>query len=102
MPYQIILFSKVELFIDSLPGNDIAKIKRTLQSLEAADFQLIHVKTLASPVKELIIDEYRIIFFIQEPYIYGIGAFIKKTDKTPRKEIRNAIRMCKLISRREN
>ena len=55
--------------------------------MESGDFESLEIKTLKTPIKELIIKRYRLLFFINKDLIYFVNAFMKKTQKTPKNEI---------------
>ncbi len=88
--YTIQVLDKVSRFIDELSDTDKAKVLAAVTVL-ATDFDAVFTKLLRSPVRELIVKRYRIIFFIQDETIYLVGGFIKKSQKTPRREIENAL-----------
>ena len=48
-------------------------------------------------IKELIVKNYRFIFFIEKHDTYFVRAFIKKTRKAPRREIEAAEKIHKMI-----
>ena len=87
----------VKKFISTLPDVDQGKINAVVTALESGDFESVYVKTLKTPIKELIIKKYRFIFFIHKSTLYFVGAFIKKSAKTPKREIENAVRIYKMI-----
>lgn len=95
--YFALFFDSVRDFIETLPNNDQGKINATVVAMESGDFESSYIKTLRTPIKELIIKKYRIVFFIHQNTIYFIGAFIKKSAKTPKKEIENAEKIYKII-----
>lgn len=95
--YFVLFLQNVKDFIETLPSEDQGKINATITSIELGSFESIYIKTVRTPIKELIIKKYRIIFFIHHTTIYFIGAFVKKTAKTPSKEIKNAEKIYKII-----
>ncbi len=88
--YHAIRFDSVTEFLEELPRNDAAKILAGVSKLEQGDFQSSYIKTLRGPLKELIVKQYRVIFFIHEHSIFLVCAFRKKSKKTPRGEIEYA------------
>ena len=88
--YQVVILTSIEKFISEIPSFDKEKILASIACIQEGDFQSVYIKTLKSPIKELIVKKYRLIFFIDGKIIYFIEAFIKKTAKTPRIEIGNA------------
>ena len=95
--YFALFFDDVRNFIETLPNDDQGKINATVVTMESGNFESIYIKTLKGPIKELIIKKYRLIFFINQNIIYFIGVFIKKSTKTPKKEIENAKKIYKTI-----
>ena len=95
--YHIFFFDPVNDFLKGLPETERAKILATTDTMKSGNFHSLRVKTLKTPIKELIIKQYRFIFFINENIIHFVGAFIKKSAKTPRKEIQRAERIYKLV-----
>ena len=95
--YLALFLEDVRIFIDMLPNEDQGKINATTIAMESGDFESIYIKTLKTPIKELIIKKYRLIFFIHKNTIYFIRAFVKKSQKTPKKEMENAEKIYKII-----
>ena len=87
MKYKIFFLNRVNDFISKIPENDRAKINAARVTMESGDFESLEIKTLKTPIKELIIKRYRLLFFINKDLIYFVNAFMKKTQKTPKNEI---------------
>lgn len=98
--YFALFLDNVRNFIDTLPDDDQGKINATVIAMESGDFESIYIKTLKTPIKELIIKKYRLVFFIHQNTIYFIGVFIKKSTKTPKKEIENAKKIYKMMMKK--
>lgn len=92
MKYFALFFYNTESFIESLPEQERYKVRASILSLKLGDFVSVHIKTLKGPIKELIVKKYRIVFFLHKSALCFIGAFVKKTAKTPKREIENAER----------
>lgn len=99
--YNILFLESIKNFIDKLSFSDKAKIKASVDFLEKGEFDAIYIKTLRVTIKELIIKKYRLLFFIKGKNIYFVDGFIKKTNKTPRQKIENAINIYKQINQNE-
>lgn len=97
MQYKIFFLNRVNDFISSLSENDRAKINAARIAMELGSFETLTIKTLKTPIKELIIKKSRLLFFIKDDSIYFVNAFTKKTAKTPKKEIENAYKLYKGI-----
>ena|SRR3990167_2043361 len=87
----------VEKFIQSLRETTVAKILRTIDLLEKFGNQLgmPHSKKVSKKLFELRIrgeHEIRIFYCFREGSIYLIHGFIKKSQKIPLKELKNAER----------
>jgi len=97
--FNIVLLNEVREFITTLPEEDRIKFRGIARSMELGVFDSLYIKTLKTPIRELIIKNYRFIFFINKNKIWFVGAFIKKTAKTPKSEIENAQKLySKIIS----
>ncbi|MBI2120204.1 MAG: type II toxin-antitoxin system RelE/ParE family toxin [Parcubacteria group bacterium] len=90
----------VEEFIQQQSLADQAKIAAATTVMMKGDFHLLYIKTLKSPIKELIIKQHRIVFFSEKNTIYFIGAFIKKTAKTPKSQIDQAEKIYKMLTQK--
>lgn len=95
--FKVLFINEVKDFINSLPDEDRGKINCDSNAMELGNFDSLYIKTLSTPIKELIIKKYRLIFFIKNNEIWFIGAFIKKTAKTPRNKIETAKKLYKEI-----
>ena len=96
--YQTIYHSSVTDFLRELPSKDRSNIEGDVEVMRSGDLHSPRIKTLRGPIKELIVKEYRLLFFIHEHFIYFVRAFRKKSMKTPRKEIEYAERIYKLTT----
>ena len=88
--YETRFFEKVKDFIEGMSSSDRAKVAANIYTMQIGEFSSVHTKTLRNEIKELIIKNYRFIFFIHKNLIYFVGAFIKRTQKTPKQEIDKA------------
>ena len=93
--YQAFLMSKVEQFVNELPRGQRGAIFADVAEMETGNFQRVRTKTLKSAVRELIVGDYRLIFFIRNNTIYITSIFRKKSRKTPKKEIEKALQLYK-------
>jgi phage-related protein len=89
---QITLLGSVETFLTSLNEKEIAKTIRTIELLEAFENNLgmPHSKHVANGLLELRIRgtcEIRIFYCFHTNKAILLHAFIKKTQKTPEKEL---------------
>jgi phage-related protein len=103
MPWQIILYESgeqkpVEDFIKSLQPSTIDKVTRQLELLEEFGPLLLmpHARPMGGGLYELRVrgkHEIRMFYvFAKAKDIYILHGFVKKTQETPRRELRVAIR----------
>jgi phage-related protein len=87
--FTITFFDEARSFIQSLPEIERAKVAAHIRKL-AEDFDSVETKILRDNIKELKVKKNRLLFFIYKNTIYFVSGFIKKTKKTPLKEIEKA------------
>jgi phage-related protein len=93
--YHLLFFEDVRRFIIALPYSDQAKIKADTDALGNGNFVSVSTKTLRGPIRELIVKDVRLLFCIEGNSICFLHAFIKKSMKTPAREIDHAEKMYK-------
>ena len=96
--YQVTYHRSATDFLRELPLKDRSNIEGDVNVMTSGDLHSPKIKTLRGPIKELIVKEYRILFFIHEHIIYFVRAFRKKSMKTPQNEIEYAERIYKLTT----
>lgn len=96
LPIQIL--DKVEEFLESLPEKDSAKILAAIRFIGLGHSELVDTKQLDGRIRELIIKRYRFPYFQYKRVWYFVGGFIKKSQKTPKREIENAKEIYKTIN----
>jgi phage-related protein len=89
---EIILLDSVEVFLSALTEKEVAKVIRTIELLEefGNDLGMPHSKHMSDGLLELRIRgtrEIRIFYCFHRNKAYLLNAFIKKTQKTPEKEL---------------
>jgi phage-related protein len=89
---EIILLDSVDTFLSSLTEIETAKVIRTIELLEEFENNLgmPHSKHLSDGLLELRVRgtrEIRIFYTFHKNKAYLLNAFIKKTQKTPNKEL---------------
>jgi len=94
----------LEKFIKSLQKPTIAKVLRTIDLLEQFGEKLgpPHTKKITICLFELRIpgrQEIRIFYTFHKSQIFLLHGFVKKSQKTPQKEIRIALQRLKLLDR---
>lgn len=98
-PLKLIILDEVEVFRKNLPEKDRAKINSSILAIRFGQYESISAKPLRGVIKELIIKKFRFVFFLDKDIVYFIGAFVKKTKKTPKIEIENAEKIYKIIKK---
>ena len=89
---QIILLDTVETFLETLKKKEIAKVIRSVELLEefGNDLGLPHSRHMSDGLLELRIRslrEIRILYCFYNNKAFLVHAFIKKTQKTPEREL---------------
>lgn len=95
---QLIILKKVATFISKLPDGDSSKLLAHLAFLESDKTEVLSIKTLRKKIKEIIVAQYRIVYFIIDDMVYVVDAFRKKTQKTPHPVIEQAEKLYKELS----
>jgi phage-related protein len=90
--YQTIFITHVNEYVDKLDSNERAKIMSAVGRMVSGDFQSVVIKKLRDEIRELKVKRHRLIFFIKNQEIYFVGVFVKKTTKTPKREVDNALK----------
>ncbi len=80
-------------FISSLTREEDVKITTQVKAIAENKTGDLVIKTLKGKVKELIISEYRIVFFIKNGAVFLVDGFRKKSQKTPKRIIERAERI---------
>ena len=92
----------IEEFISSLEKQTIAKTLRTIDLLEQFGFNLgmPHSKKLTANIFELRVrgnQEVRVLYCFHNGQIYLLCGFVKKSEKTPKRELLKATNKYKLL-----
>jgi phage-related protein len=100
---EIILHTEVQEFVSSLEKQAYAKTLKNICLLEKFGFNLgmPHSKNISKGLFELRVkgqQEVRIFYCFYNKQIHLLCGFIKKTRKTPQKELKRAIRKYKELS----
>ncbi len=93
------IFDAVHRFLDSISVEDSAKIVAHLKSLQDGHTEGLTIKPLKGKIKELVVRQYRIIFFFTGDAGYAVAAFKKQSKKTPKRVIEHAEKIYKDIKR---
>ena len=79
--------------IDGFGENDAVKVLKVVELLKTYGHSVLetHIKHIDEKIWEIKIDRYRVLYFLYENQHYIlIRAFMKKTQKTPKSEIKIA------------
>ena len=100
--YTILFLDSVNKMIADIPEADRAKIAAAVTVVSEGRFNLVYIKPFRGKLRELIVKKYRFIFFIHESFLYFIHSFVKKSNKTPKKEIDRAQKTRQIIMKKIN
>lgn len=91
---NVISDKRTEKFLENLTETDRARINRTVQFFEEEGFLLDtrYLKKLTSRIWELRPGRIRLLFGVVKGEAIVVNAFMKKTQKTPLKELKLAER----------
>lgn len=95
---DIKIFTDVTDFLDKIPEDDAAKILAYLKSLEENHTEGLIIKPLKGKIKEIVVRQYRVIFFWMGTTGYVVNAFRKQSKKTPKRIIEQAEKIYKDIA----
>ena len=96
---EIHLFSDVADFINRLSESDAAKVYAHIEALKRGYGETLIIKSLKGKIKEIVVRQYRIVFFQIADTIYIADVFKKQSKKTPKRIIEKAERMRKQVNR---
>jgi len=92
------ILEKARESLDSIPVIVRGQIADDLGELCAGNFSAVYTKKLRGKIKELIVGDYRAVFFVQNNSVFVTSIFRKKSKKTPVREIEYAEKIYKLMS----
>ena len=84
-------------YILSLSAAEQGIIASDIEALCSGRFDAVRTKKLRGPVRELIVGNHRLTYFILENTFYFVRGFRKKTAKTPKREIEYAEKIYKIM-----
>lgn len=87
---NIQILDDVSDFLAKLSREDDAKIAAHLKSLAINQTEGLTIKPLKGKIKELVVKQYRIVFFRINNTGYVVDAFRKQSKKTPKRIIERA------------
>ncbi|MBI4085721.1 MAG: type II toxin-antitoxin system RelE/ParE family toxin [Candidatus Liptonbacteria bacterium] len=98
---NIQILSNVSKFLEGLSREDDAKIAAHLKSLAMDQTDGLAIKPLKGKIKELIVRQYRIVFFKIGDSGYVVDVFRKQSKKTPKRTIERAERIYRDINAKQ-
>ena len=78
-------------YIAGLTRKEQGRVAADIDSMKSGDFDIVATKSLRTPVRELIVGNHRFTYFTLPPLLYFVSGFLKKSQKTPKKEIAYAL-----------
>ena len=98
----VLVHPNAQRFVQGLEKRTKAKVARHVDLLETYNYKLKEpfTKKLVSNLFELRIrgeQEIRLFYTFKHETVYIVSGFIKKTQKTPKKEIEKSIRLIKTL-----
>ncbi len=99
LEFQVLSFYDADRFIRSLPISDQIKIESAFTAMRKGHFRIVYTKALRGPIRELIVKDYRVIYFLIEKTIYFVRCFRKTSAKTPKAEIEMAENIYKSLTK---
>lgn len=97
MGLHIQILDKVETFLESIPAKERAKILATITMMRTGAMDTAVTRQISGSIRELKVRQHRILYFQQGNFLYFVGGFTKKSQKTPLREIKNAKHIQKFI-----
>ena len=98
MGLHIHVLNDVKEFFEGLSQDAAAKIYAHLQLFQENHTEGLVIKSLKGKIKELIVKQYRIVFFTISNTGYIVDAFRKQSRKTPKRIIERAEEIYRVIS----
>jgi phage-related protein len=98
--YIVLFLKSADDMLNNMGETDRAKTAAAIMAISKGEFHLVYTKPLRGKIRELIVKKYRFIFFTHQEFLYFVNAFIKKSKKTPKKEIDHAYKIYQEIIER--
>ncbi len=88
--------AKANEYLEGLSDVVRMNIRAHVEYLRLGNHEKVVVKQLRRPVQELIVGEQRIVYFCVRSTLYIVSVFRKRSRKTPKNEIENAMKLYNL------
>ena len=92
------ILPRAKEYIARLSGKDQGRVAADIDALSKGDFDSIATKLLRTPIHELIVGNHRFTYFVIPPLLWFVSGFLKKSQKTPKKEIQYAQNIHKQVA----
>ncbi len=90
-------FERFREFFDSLREEDRNRIESALLAIRERNFELLYIKEISGPIKEVRVGKHRVLFCIEYSNVYVFTGFLKKTMRTPRDQKETAQKLYSLL-----
>ena len=94
---QIKIFDDVSDFLNKISESDAAKILANLKLLQENHTEGLVIKSLKGRIREIVVKQYRVIFFQINSTGYVVDTFRKRSKKTPKRILERAEKIYKDI-----
>jgi len=87
MSLRVYILEPAETYIHSLKEAEQGTLLAQIQAIQSGDFASVNTKQLRGKIRELKMGSHRITYFQKRSVLYFIRGFLKKSTKTPAREI---------------
>lgn len=98
MKYGVILLERVEKYLAQQPETERGVLLAHIETLAQGSSTSVDTKQLKGRVRELIVGNHRVPYFLRDGVFYFVSGFRKKSTKTPKREIDYAVKIYKLVT----
>lgn len=84
---SIRVLSRAADYIGKLSETEEATLGAQIKTMAQGETGLVHTKQLDGPIRELILGNHRITYFVIKHTLYFVEGFRKKSKKTPKNKI---------------
>lgn len=91
------IFQPAKEYIRSVSERDQGAIAADIQTMASGELESVYTKQLRGVIRELIVGDHRLTYFGLGRLLCFVRGFMKKTGKTPKKEIEFAEKVHKMV-----
>ena len=95
--FTSLILDDASQYIQSMSESDQGTTKADIEWMEKGEFEVVKTKQLRGKIRELIVGSHRLTYFMTPKFIYFVRGFMKKTNKTPKKEIEFAEQVFQVV-----